>query len=50
MIEAMEEMGEDVPEGLSELVEGVDLEDENYGLELLKRSLERTKAVALWWD
>jgi hypothetical protein len=50
MIEAMEEMGEEAPEGLSDLVEGVDLEDENYGLELLKRSLEQTKAVALWWD
>jgi hypothetical protein len=50
MLEAAEEMGEEAPEHIRELVKGVDLEDENYGLELLKRSLEKNKMVALWWD
>ncbi|WZO98274.1 DUF4253 domain-containing protein [Isosphaeraceae bacterium EP7] len=47
----MLEMHEDaVPEDLRELVEGVDLEDENYGVELLRKSIVSTKAVRLWWD
>jgi len=29
---------------------GIDFEDENYGLELLKRSLVATKELFLWWD
>lgn len=50
MIDAAEEMGREVPADLLELVEGVDLDDENYGLELLRRSLARERSVALWWD
>jgi hypothetical protein len=50
MVDAMEEMDEDVPEHVRELVEGVDLTADDYGVELLKRSLEKTKMVALWWD
>ena len=41
------------PETLASLqvqVEGVDLTDEDYGLELLKRSLQREKDLHLWWD
>jgi len=50
MVEALEESGEDLPDNIRELIEGVDLADENYGLELLKRSLAKTKTVPLWWD
>ena len=50
MIEAAEEMGEDIPEDIKELAEGVDFVDEDYGIELLKRSLKRHMKVHLWWD
>jgi hypothetical protein len=50
MIGAAEEMEQEIPEDVRQLTDGVDFEDEDYGLELLKRSLKRDKAVALWWD
>lgn len=50
MVEAMEEMGEEVSPEIARLIEGVDLTDENYGVELLKREVERSKTVKLWWD
>jgi hypothetical protein len=50
MVEMSEESGQALPDAIRELVEGVDLAAENYGLELLKRSLAKTKAVPLWWD
>jgi len=50
MMELGEEMGEEIPEDMKELVEGVDFEDEDYGIELLKRSLKRDMKVYLWWD
>lgn len=50
MIEMAEETGEDIPENIQELLEGVDLDDENYGLEILKRELQRDQKVMLWWD
>jgi hypothetical protein len=50
MIDGLEEMGKDVPEDVQELIEGVDLSDEGSGLELLRRSLARDKAIQLWWD
>ena len=50
MMELAEDMDEDVPEDMEELVEGVDFEDEDYGIELLKRSLKRDMRIHLWWD
>ncbi|KGF72230.1 hypothetical protein DO97_11375 [Neosynechococcus sphagnicola sy1] len=50
MIEMAEEVGQEIPADLRQLLEGVDLTDENYGLELLQRSLCNSKTVALWWD
>jgi hypothetical protein len=35
---------------VAELIEGVDFEDENYGVEILKRELQRDQKVDLWWD
>jgi hypothetical protein len=49
-IEILKDMGEEVSEEILELVEGVDLEDDNYGLELLQRSLKKYKLLGLWWD
>jgi hypothetical protein len=50
MLEAMEESGEEGPESVRSLAEGLDPEDEEFGLELLKRSLGRDKVLHLWWD
>ena len=41
---------EDLPPELAEILEGINFEDENFGLILLRRSLERTKQLSLWWD
>ena len=35
---------------IESLLDEVDFEDEDYGLELLRRSLERDRVVNLWWD
>ncbi len=50
MIEMSEETGEEIPEDLQELIKGVDFEDEDYGLEILKREILRDKKLTLWWD
>jgi len=44
------ESGEDLSPKMQKLIEGVDFNDENYGLEILKREVEQTKRIALWWD
>ena len=43
-------MGTQVSAEILEFVRGVDLEDDNYGLELLQKSLKKHKLVGLWWD
>lgn len=50
MIEAAEETGEKIPDGMQKLIEGIDFDDENYGLKILKREIQQKKAVTLWWD
>lgn len=35
---------------MQKLIEGVDFEDENYGLEILKREIQQQMGVSLWWD
>lgn len=50
MLDAYEDMGEEVPREFAELIEGVDLKQKNYGLEILKRALLRDKEINLWWD
>jgi len=50
MVEMAGETGEGIPAGMQELIEGIDFEDENYGLEILKREIQRGKKVMLWWD
>jgi len=46
----MEEAGQEAPEGIRDWAEGLDPEDEGFGLELLKRSLIRDEVLHLWWD
>jgi hypothetical protein len=45
-----EGFGKDLSEDIQALIKGIDLSDEDYGFELLKRSLEINKTVPLWWD
>ncbi len=50
MVEMMEETGEEMDPKMKELIDGVDFSDENYGLEILKREIQRASSVTLWWD
>ena len=50
ILEDLEKSGQDVPEDFREFIKDVDLTDDNYGLELLKRSLATNKIIPLWWD
>jgi hypothetical protein len=50
MLEMLEESGKKPTAEIQELIEGVDFEDEDYGLEILKRELLKKKQVSLWWD
>ena len=50
MVDVMEETGEELDPKLAKLIEGIDFSDEDYGLEILKREMERDKAIQLWWD
>ena len=49
-IAVMEEFDKDVAKNIQALIKDIDFNDQNYGFELLKRSLAINKAVALWWD
>lgn len=50
MIDAGEDMGGELSEEILEFIQGVDLNADNYGLELLQRSLKQSKLISLWWD
>ncbi|MGV3485609.1 MAG: DUF4253 domain-containing protein [Planctomycetaceae bacterium] len=50
MLDAAEEMEQDLDPAVLDLVEGVDMDDEDYGLVLLAKALKRDKVVRLWWD
>jgi hypothetical protein len=50
MVEMAGESGEGIPEKARELIEGVDLTRDDYGMELLRRSLAKQTRFALWWD
>jgi hypothetical protein len=50
MVEMIEEGGQQLEPEMQKLIEGMDFEDEDYGLEILKRELQQKKNVKLWWD
>jgi hypothetical protein len=50
MINMLQESQQEIPSELQEMVAGIDFDDENFGLEILKRSLISTKELFLWWD
>jgi hypothetical protein len=49
-LDVAEQSAEALTPELKQLIEGVDFNDENYGVEILKRELQRDKKVRLWWD
>jgi len=49
-INMLQKSQQGIPADLQEMIEGIDFEDENFGLEILKRSLISTKELFLWWD
>ena len=49
MIEIAEETKMDFPDSFYELIDGVDLDAEEHGLELLKRYLKKNKVINLLW-
>jgi hypothetical protein len=50
LVEMALESGEPIPAELQAVIEGIDFENEDYGLEILKRELQRDKKLTLWWD
>jgi len=50
MVNMMEETGMELPREVAEIIEGIDFADDDFGLELLQRSLRATKDLGLWWD
>lgn len=50
MLKLADEHGIPLDENTLKLIEGVDFSNDDFGLELLRRSLFLTKQVALWWD
>lgn len=50
LVEMAEEVGQELEPALTELLEGIDFSDENYGVEILKRQVVRNKELDFWWD
>ncbi len=50
MVEMYEETGQPVPEETKALIEGIDFEDDSFGIKLLARAIEKEKFIKLWWD
>jgi hypothetical protein len=50
MVEMLEETGEELTDNIREMIEGIDFTDEKYGVEILKREIQKRKKVILWWD
>ena len=50
MVEMCEETGQEIPAHFADLIDGIDFDDDDYGLEVLKRQIERDNTIRLWWD
>jgi hypothetical protein len=50
LIDEQVKKGRPVPAELESLVEGVDFQNEDFGLEILKRQLQQQPKLTLWWD
>lgn len=50
MVEMMEASGRELPQEIAELIEEIDFDDEDFGRQLLKKSLLQSRQISLWWD
>ncbi|WP_071880727.1 DUF4253 domain-containing protein [[Leptolyngbya] sp. PCC 7376] len=50
LIEIAEAHGQQIPPENLELMEGLDPDSDDFGLEVMQRDLLRTKTLTLWWD
>ena len=50
VIKQFEENGQPIPPKMMRLIEGVNFEDENFALEIVKRGLQQNQKIKLWWD
>ena len=50
MVEMAEEYGHDIPPETLKLIEGIDFNDESFGLKILQRDLKEKQMIGLWWD
>jgi hypothetical protein len=50
MVEMAQESGQEVSANIQSLIQRVDLDDENYGIELRRRTRQRGDKIVLWWD
>lgn len=50
MVEMAEEHGHEIPAESLKLIEGIDFQDENFGLKILQRDLKANKLMGFWWD
>jgi hypothetical protein len=50
VIKEFEESGQPIPAKMMKLIEGVNFEDDNFALEIVKRTLQQDKKIRLWWD
>ncbi len=48
--EQFEETGRGLPDDMKQLLDGLDPDDEDFGLQVLGRWLRTHRAVGLWWD
>ena len=50
MVEMMEESGQPIPEEVQKQIDGIDFNDENYGLKILQKVVSEEKMLGFWWD
>jgi Domain of unknown function (DUF4253) len=49
-LELMKTAGRKPSKAMQKLIKGVDFDDKDFGIEILKRMVQQTKNVRLWWD
>ena len=50
MVEAMEEFGQDIDPKLQTILDQVDFDNPEYGMDILRMHIERCEVLPFWWD
>jgi len=50
MIEMMEESEQPIPDHIQKQIDGIDLSQEGFGLQVLQNVIVQDKKLSLWWD